>query len=150
MDVVVRTAKEEDWENLWFLLEKRGGTDVRTAAEKRFLAYVQSPSHYIPVAYAGHQAVGYAWVQDYGPHLRTGKSIHRFHDLFVLAEYRNRGIGALLFQRIREWSEKNGASWLQWNANPASASFYRRLGFVPVPEEEEGFPFFEIEFQARE
>jgi hypothetical protein len=25
-----------------------------------------------------------------------------------------------------------------------------RLGFVPVPEEEEGFPFFEIEFQARE
>jgi|GEM_PF-1901525 len=49
MDVVVRTAKEEDWENLWFLLEKRGGTDDRTSAEKRFLAYVQSPSHYIPV-----------------------------------------------------------------------------------------------------
>ncbi|WP_142383394.1 GNAT family N-acetyltransferase [Bacillus sp. V3-13] len=58
-------------------------------------------NYFIPVAIVNHKAVGYGWIQDYGPHLRTGRKIHRFHDLFVLDEYRNKGIGALLFQIIK-------------------------------------------------
>ncbi|WP_142382823.1 hypothetical protein [Bacillus canaveralius] len=56
-------------------------------------------------------------------------------------------MAASLFESIRRWSEVNGASWLQWNANPASSGFYNRLGFKSIPEEDEGFPFYELVFE---
>jgi GNAT superfamily N-acetyltransferase len=110
---------------------------------------MSSTNHFLPLAIVGNKAVGYGWVQDYGPHLRSGQKLHRFHDLFVLEEHRHHGIAALLFESIRQWSEENGASWLQWNANPTSSSFYKRLGFTSTPEEDEGFPFYEIVFKRK-
>ncbi|MDM5155063.1 GNAT family N-acetyltransferase [Bacillus sp. DX1.1] len=145
-NVVIRQATEQDWQTLWYLLQTRSGTDGKERAQQRFLSIIKNPDHFLPVAFVNDKVAGYGWIQNYGPHLRSGKSIHRFHDLFVLKDFRNKGIAAALFQQIKLWSEQTGAAWLQWNANPTSASFYEKLGYHSIPEEEKGFPFFEIEF----
>ncbi|MFD2045492.1 GNAT family N-acetyltransferase [Ornithinibacillus salinisoli] len=107
---------------------------------------MSSENHCICIAILDESIVGYGWLQDYGPHLRTGKTVHRFHDLFVLSDYRNRGAARAIFEYIIKWSELQGATWLQWNANPNSISFYEKLGYTSLPEEEEGYPFYEINF----
>lgn len=146
-ELMIRSAGQDDWQKVWPLLEARGATDSKELAQDRYSYIVRSSSHFLPIAIADHKVIGYGWVQDYGPHLRSGQKLSRFHDLFVLPEHRNLGIAAALFESIRSWAEGNGASWLQWNGNPSSSSFYERLGYTPTPEEEEGFPFFEITFK---
>ena len=146
IEAIVRKAEETDWKPFWDLLHARGAADDEVSAKQRFITYISRPDHFLPIALLEDRTVGYGWAQDYGPHLRTGKRLHRFHDLFVLEEFRKKGIAAAIFHEIQEWSMMNGAAWLQWNANPSSTSFYKRLGFEPIPEEEEGFPFFEIDF----
>lgn len=147
IEIIVRSAEKRDWESVWHLLESRGATDNKEKAQDRFYSLVQNRDHFLPVAFDHKQAIGYGWVQDYGLHLRTGKKLCRFHDLFVLTEHRNKGVAAKIFDRVKSWAEESGASWLQWNANPTSSSFYEKLGYTPIPEEEEGFPFFEITFK---
>ncbi|WP_251572044.1 GNAT family N-acetyltransferase [Paenibacillus sp. MER TA 81-3] len=148
-DVEIRAAAESEWDQVWNLLERRGATDAKELAESRFLSIFQNRQHYLPIAAVDQKLVGYGWVQNYGPHLRSGQQLFRLHDLFVLEPYRKNRIAAALFESMKEWSQHNGASWLQWNANPTSTSFYMRLGYQPIPEEDEGFPFFEIEFAAK-
>ncbi|WP_336245812.1 GNAT family N-acetyltransferase [Paenibacillus apiarius] len=148
-EIEIRAAAESEWEEVWNLLERRGATDSKELAASRFRSIVQNEQHYLPVAAVNKKLVGYGWAQNYGPHLRSGQQLFRLHDLFVLESYRNKRIAAFLFERMKEWSRLNGASWLQWNANPESASFYLRLGYQPIPEEDEGFPFFEIEFAVK-
>ncbi|WP_246941032.1 GNAT family N-acetyltransferase [Bacillus pinisoli] len=148
MNIVIREAKLEDWEEVWWLLFKRGATDDQALARERIMKISSDPTHYLPIALQNEKAIGYGWVQSYGPHLRSGQILHRFHDLYVLPEYRNNGIAQALFTSVKTWSEQNGASWLQWNANPTSSSFYEKIGYQPIPEEEEGYPFYEITFTS--
>jgi GNAT superfamily N-acetyltransferase len=145
-NVIVRMAIYDDWEDFWNLVEKRGATDSFEQAHMRYTVMIENPNHLIIIAEIEEIIIGYAWAQDYGSHLRTGHKLSRFHDLFVLEQYRHRGAAARLFETVRSWAEKNGSSWLQWNANPNSTSFYKKLGYNPIPEEEEGFPFFEIAY----
>jgi GNAT superfamily N-acetyltransferase len=147
LEITIRNAVKSDWENMWELLQLRGGTDSKELAESRFISMIQMDEHFIPIAIVEGKAVGYGWVQDYGCHLRTGTKLCRFHDLFVRQEYRKKGIASALFAEIQSWAKEKGATWLQWNANPTSTHFYKKLGFTPIPEEEEGFPFFEIKFK---
>lgn len=143
---VTRMATHADWSEVWPLIHQRGASDSEELAKSRYLKYATSDDHVIVLGLVENRIVGYAWAQNFGPHLRTGKVLHRFHDLFVLEKYRNCGVARAMFEQIQDWSRKSGANWLQWNANPSSTGFYERLGFKSIPEEEEGFPFFEITY----
>ncbi|TCZ80142.1 N-acetyltransferase [Paenibacillus albiflavus] len=148
MTDIVREATIQDLEQVWQLLKTRGATDSKELAEERILKVIASDDHYLLIAEYEDTIAGYAWAQNYGPHLRSGQMLFRFHDLFVYEQYRHKGIAASLLNSIIHWAKQSGASWLQWNANPTSSSFYYKLGYKSSPEEEEGFPFFELDFTA--
>jgi GNAT superfamily N-acetyltransferase len=142
-----RPARPEDWDEILPLLEGMEGVDIRSdaTARQRFEHIVQSPDHYLPVAVDGEHLVGYGWVQDYGPHLRTGARTARLHDLFVVPERRRRGIGLALFLAVKTWAERRGVRYLEWQASRAAIPFYERLGYTGDPCPQPDYPFFEIE-----
>ncbi len=124
-----------------------GGADSEAASQERVLQIVERSDHYVPVALAGAELVGYAWAQDYGPHLRGGAHTARLHDLYVVPEWRRRGIGRQLFEAVRIWAAGHAIRWLQWQASTAAVPFYARLGLVGDTRSDlQERPFYEIDF----
>lgn len=142
--LVVCRAQQQHLAILWEFLKSR--SDEEYAFFNRVSQLIEANDHHIAIALFHSKLVGYAWVQDYGPHLRTGFKTARFHDLIVDENMRMKGIGRKLFESIRDWSQARGVRWLQWQASPKAVVFYERLGLkgdlCPQPE----YPFFEIEF----
>jgi len=61
------------------------------------------------------------------------KNIH-INDLFVLEEYRGRGIAKQLFSELGLWARAMGAARLEltvWEFNAPAANLYRSLGMTP-------------------
>ena len=100
--------------------------------------------HLLCVADVKGAILGYAWAQDYGPHLRSGESVVRIHDLFVRTGKRRHGIGSALFSYVRNWATERGVTYIQWQASPAALPFYRSLGLAGDPCPDPDHPFFEI------
>ncbi|MUK90755.1 GNAT family N-acetyltransferase [Ornithinibacillus sp. L9] len=142
----VRKSIPNDWERLWPLLSSMGKSDNKKDTYNRFLHMVNDEHHFIAVGVKNEKMVGYGWIQDYGFHLRMGKKTTRLHDLYVLPEYRNEGVASELFLFLKDWASKNCTTWLQWNASPSAVDFYKKLGVEPEENEDE-YPFFEIEFK---
>src|SRR5919199_2524780 len=144
----IRSATPEDWSAIVPLLEGVEGQALASndAARRRFDHIVQSHDHYLPVAIVGDRLVGYGWVQDYGPHLRSGARTARLHDLFVDPDHRRLGIGAALFMAIKTWAGDKGVRYLEWQASLSAVPFYERLGYTGDPCPQPDYPVFEIEF----
>lgn len=145
-EFLVRPVEESDIPYLWPIVEDNADSEknfIQRVSWKRTL-----PDHYIPVAVVRGRAVGYAWVHDYGPHIRVGHRTARLNDLFVAEEWRRCGAGRRLFEEVRGWCERRGVRWLQWQSSQDAVGFYERLGLkgdsCPDPEH----PFFEIEFRT--
>jgi GNAT superfamily N-acetyltransferase len=123
-----------------------GHLDSEPAAKSRFEQLLQHPDQYLPVALLDTTIVGYAWVQNYGAHLRSGSSTARLHDLFVLSNYRKLSIGTILFQSVKTWAAQSKIRYLEWQASQAALGFYERLGYQGDPCPQPDYPFFEIDF----
>ncbi|MGI8587023.1 MAG: GNAT family N-acetyltransferase [Chloroflexia bacterium] len=132
---------------LWPLLRAMGKTDAEAAVLARAARLLGDPAHFLPVALSGGLAVGYAWAQDYGPHLRSGDRAARLHDLFVEEDQRRTGAGTLLMLAVTDWVRLRGTRWLQWQASAHAVPFYERIGLFGDPCPDPGHPFFEMEFQ---
>ncbi len=145
---VIRPATPADWDTLLPLL--RGmGSQADERARQRFALLACRDDHYLPIANADEELVGYGWVQDYGPHLRSGDRTARLHDLFVAPDHRRRGVGALLFDAMKTWAERRDVRYLEWQASHAALPFYAHVGYQGDPCPQPEFPSFEIDFAAR-
>lgn len=144
----IRKAESSDWNQLLPLLHEMGKTDSEDGVRERFLRLLDMQEHYIPVAILADNIVGYAWAQDYGYHLRTGKKVVRMHDMFTDPEHRRSGIGKKLFTAIKVWSSRRNATWLQWNSSPKVVDFYKKMGLKSI-EEDKDYPFFEVTFDQK-
>ncbi|NBD26883.1 GNAT family N-acetyltransferase [Paenibacillus glycinis] len=142
--LIIREARQEDIAMLWEFLQPY--SDHENAFMKRVSLKMSDTDHHIAIAMTGAQIVGYAWVQDYGAHVRTGFKTARFHDLIVAEPWRMRGIGRELFQSVKSWSQHRGVRWLQWEASPKAVVFYERIGLTGDPCPQPDYQFFEIEF----
>jgi GNAT superfamily N-acetyltransferase len=144
----IRPATPDDWEAVLPLL--RGmGSQADERARQRFAVLTCHDDHYLPVASAEGNLLGYGWIQDYGPHLRSGDRTARLHDLFVTPACRRQGIGALLFDALKTWAARHGVRYLEWQASQAALPFYAHLGYTGDPCPQPEYPFFEIDFAAR-
>lgn len=65
-------------------------------------------------------------------------------------EHARRGLGTRLVAAVTEWAEDEGFAWLllvTFRHLPWNAPFYRKLGFVPVPEDAIGPELRDIFFE---
>jgi GNAT superfamily N-acetyltransferase len=140
----IRPVTETDLPSLWLVAKPYAD------AEEAFTARVRRKQlladHYIPVCLINDQVVGYAWVHEYGEHIRNGRSTARLNDLIVAPEWRHQGVGRALFESVVAWAEGRGVKWLQWQASTKAVSFYERLGLKGRPCPDPEHPFFEITF----
>lgn len=145
--IVFRTARNEDWDDLWPLLIGMGQTDSEEGTRNRFANIVRRNDHYVPMAFAANRGIGYAWVQDYGPHLRAGHRTARLHDLYVHPAWRHQSVGRRLFKSITTLARRRGVRWLQWQASQESVAFYEHLGYRgDTVSDLAEHPLFEIDF----
>ncbi|MDX5476312.1 MAG: GNAT family N-acetyltransferase [Bacillaceae bacterium] len=144
--IYTRTATLADWEELWPQFREMGKTDSEENTKIRFELTVTNHAFFLPVALNDNQIVGYAWVQNFGYHLRSGKITSRIHDMFVLEQHRRSGVGKILMDVITEWAVSTNTSWLQWNSSPKAIEFYKSFGLEPI-EEDPNYPLFEIDFR---
>jgi len=108
---------------------------------------INSDLDYVVVAALGDKVVGYAWVQSYGPHLRSGEVTARFNDLYVDPEVRGQNTGSLLFSAVKKWSKEHGVKYLQWQASTEAQGFYTKHGLVGDTKSDlQEHPFYELEF----
>ncbi len=128
-EILIRQVEESDIAALWEIVQGMADSQDafgRSVAQKRL--------------------AGYAWVHDYGPHIRAGVSTARLNDLIVGPAWRKRGVGRHLFESVRRWSESRGVRWLQWQSSLGALEFYARLGLTGNPCPDPEHPFFEIDF----
>lgn len=144
--VVIRHARALEFPTVWPLLASMGHALNEDEARNRFETTVADVNHLLVVAVLDGAPIGYAWAQNYGPHLRTGTSTARLHDLFVDETMRTLGAGRALFAAVRSWARNRGITWLQWQASEAALPFYERLGLTGDLCPDPMHPFFEIEF----
>jgi GNAT superfamily N-acetyltransferase len=123
-----------------------GKLDSTAATAARLRRIVASDDHFVAVASRGEDLIGYAWAHDRGPHLRSGFRTVRLNDLYVDVTHRRRGAGRMLFSAARDWAQRRGARWMEWQASGNALAFYERLGLTGDACPDLEHPFFEIDF----
>lgn len=144
----VRPARPDDFPQLRPMLLDMGFVEDEAALAARFPDFCHDPAHLILVAEEGGKLLGYAAVQDYGPHLRSGDS-HRtakLDDLYTLPSARRRGVARALMRAVTDWAQGGRIRYMFWYANQREAGqAYRAMGYTPAPSGQEGFDFYEID-----
>lgn len=94
------------------------------------------------------EVVGYALVNDYGAHLRSGDS-HRtakLDDLYTLPPFRKQGVARMLMQAVEAWARARPIRYVFWYANTREAGpAYQCMGYKAADAGQEGFLFFELD-----
>lgn len=115
------------------LAEHVDQADFVTATENDIKETIFSPGSHVKVFVAENiedEICGFALIfKTYS----TFKAKTNFYieDLFVFPEHRNSGIGSFLFNYIKEYAEKQGASKVEWyvnNSNQGAIDFYQKIG----------------------
>ncbi|MDO9537535.1 MAG: GNAT family N-acetyltransferase [Thermoplasmata archaeon] len=70
-----------------------------------------------------------------GRAISDGVSDAWLQDIVVLKEYRGKGIGRAIIQKLLEHCRSRGIAWIGLVAEPGSKDFYRPLGFDTLPGE---------------
>jgi len=144
-----RRANASDWGRVEPLLRAMGGAEGQDSKEleAQFHRLSAADDHLLVVFAETGELLGYAWAQDYGPHLRSGQRTVRLNDLYVRPSHRRRGVGRALFAAVRGWAQDRRVRWLQWQSGTTTVAFYERLGLSPTPRDDAEHPFYEIDFQ---
>ncbi len=97
-----------------------GTDDEEPTARVRYASLLPDPRWGVLGATDGERLLGYAAVQDYGPHLRLGDlhRIARLHDLYVHPDHRRRGTGKALMDTAAAWAATR-VRCLEWPAGSA-------------------------------
>jgi len=141
---LIRVGRHSDWMHLWHLLEPETGSPE--AFRERYQTCLASEAHGLLVVPASTEGLaGYAWAQNQGADLRTGRVSARFHDLYVSSECRGQGLGQALFAAIQHWARTQAIDSLYWWSRPEAQAFYLQLGFKAQSGPYPGYPFFELQ-----
>ncbi len=150
MSFTVRQLTAADWSAFWPMVKDMGTDDTEPVARKRYEELLPDPRWAVFGAVDGSRLVGYAAVQDYGPHLRIGDlhRIARLHDLYVAPGDRCRGVGRVLMAGVEGWAAGR-VRYVEWQAGEkTSAPFYERLGYRGEPCPQPEYPTFVIDLAA--
>jgi GNAT superfamily N-acetyltransferase len=116
--------------------ERLGHEVVATEAMVRESFFGQAPHAQAVIARIGEDAVGLAiWFSTYSTFLsRPGIYLE---DLFVLPEWRGKGVGRALLRHLARTAVERGCGRIEWSVldwNETAIRFYRSLGARPMDE----------------
>jgi len=134
MQINIRVAEEKDFAEIFKLIRELAVFENQTdqllnstekmREEKEFFnCYVAETPDKKIVGYATYIFCYYTWV---------GKSLY-MDDLYVLPEYRGKGIGTLLIGKVIDFARETKCHRLRWqvsNWNAKAIVFYKSLGAV--------------------
>jgi GNAT superfamily N-acetyltransferase len=138
-----------EWIDWWPLMKAMGSDDSAARAAARFEAMAGDPHWCVLGAWDGDRRAGYAAVQDLGTHIRHGNThrMARLHDLYVDEEFRGRGIGRALMDRVVDWARPR-VRYLEWQAGATtSAPFYEHLGYRGLAYPQPEHPTFDLDLR---
>ncbi len=102
--------------------EKMINSIPRMMDEKNYFnAFVAETSDHLIVGYATWFYCYFTW---------TGKSLY-MDDLYVVPEYRGKGIGTLLIGQVKDLAKSTGCYKMRWQVscwNAPAIGFYKKLG----------------------
>ena len=142
VDVRIEPAREGDAPLILRLIkslaeyERLSDEVVATEATVRASLFGDDPKAEAVIAYAGGEPVGFAvWFHNYS----TFVSRHGLYleDLFVLPEWRGRGIGRALLRHLARVAVARGCGRMEWAVldwNEPAIRFYENLGARPMNE----------------
>jgi ribosomal protein S18 acetylase RimI-like enzyme len=140
MDLTIRPAERHDLPALGALMralaEHHGETAVLSEARLARLFFGAGRVASALLAEVGGRPVGYAAAVPMVQLVRGETGVEVQH-LFVLAEWRGRGIGRALIQAAGTAAEREGRSYMVIGTkadNRAAQTAYRRMGLEDVPE----------------
>ena len=116
--------------------ERMSDAVVATEARLRDSLFGTNPSAEAAIARVERDAVGFAlWYQNYSTFL--AKPGLYLEDLFVLPDWRGRGVGAALLGHLARIALERDYGRMEWsvlNWNEPAIGFYRRIGAKPMDE----------------
>lgn len=141
-ELTIRSARVEDVPVLFDLIlalaeyEKLSHTVTGDVAELERHLFGDRPYAESLLASWSGNAVGFAlFFHNYSTFL-TQPGIY-LEDLFVLPEYRGRGIGGALIRQVARIAVDRGCGRLEWTVldwNESAIGFYRHLGAAVLPD----------------
>jgi GNAT superfamily N-acetyltransferase len=136
----IQPAREQDVALLLRLIkalaeyERLSGEVVATEALVHDALFGPKPSVEAALAYAGTDAVGFAvWFYNFSTFV--GRPGLYLEDIFVLPEWRGRGIGLALMRHLAQLAVARGCGRMEWAVldwNEPAIRFYRRIGAQPM------------------
>ncbi|MGB8699172.1 MAG: GNAT family N-acetyltransferase [Thermosynechococcaceae cyanobacterium] len=136
----VRSATPDDVELIFSFIQKKAEFDrtmgafsglLQTSEDNIYkILFGKIPFAYVLFAVSSGLEVGFAW---YGFRCSSfvGQPSIWLDDLYVNADQRNQGAGAVLMDQLVQIAQENDCTHLAWNAdarNHRGLSFYHRLG----------------------
>ena len=116
--------------------ERLAAEAVATEAALRESLFGPHPAAEVAIAYDGEEPVGFAlWFHNYSTFL--GRAGLYLEDLFVLPQWRGRGIGGSLLAYLARVAVARGCGRMEWsvlNWNEPAIRFYRRMGARAMDE----------------
>jgi len=116
--------------------ERMSDAVVATEASLRDSLFGTAPCAEAAIAHVDREAVGFAlWFQNYSTFL--AKPGLYLEDLFVLPDWRGRGVGAALLRHLAQIALERDYGRMEWsvlNWNEPAIGFYRRIGARPMDE----------------
>lgn len=142
MSIVIRATEPDDWRDLRAtrlaaLLDAPTAFGASHASAAAFTdedwqqRAVSTPQRTFVLAYAGGQPVGIA------AHVNSGQSESSLQAMWVRLEYRGMDIATRLVTAVKQLCVTGGQSRLVLDVSPDNAratAFYRKQGFVFLPE----------------
>ena len=116
--------------------ERLAGEVVATEAALRDTLFGPAPRAEAVLARAAEQAVGFAlWFHNYSTFL--GRPGLYLEDLFVVPEWRGRGVGSALLRHLARIAVERGCGRMEWSVldwNEPAITFYQKLGARPMDQ----------------
>jgi len=142
MDIQIQPATEADVALILRLIkalaeyERLGHEVVATEAMIRESFFGPAPHAKAVIARIGGDAVGFAiWFSTYSTFL--SKPGIYLEDLFVLPDWRGKGVGGALLRHLARIALERGCGRIEWsvlNWNETAVRFYRNIGATAMDE----------------
>ena len=140
MSFTIRFASEDDVSTILKFIralakyEKLEHEVVATEFILKETLFGENPQAETLLGFEGNTPVGFAlFFSNYSTFL--GRAGIHLEDLFVLEEFRGRGYGKSLLDKMQEIAKARGAGRLEWNVldwNTPAIEFYESMGSKPV------------------